>query len=143
MKKLNLIASLILFIISSTVFAQGSLQKTVWKGIMSVPEPTPVELHFTKDSFYVKTDQMILETMHYKQNHDTLIISKLSGGSGCDTEGAKYKLAWQKKDDQLSFLIIDDNCTNRSEALINAKPFEKVVAVLSKPVPTPTPKKKK
>jgi len=142
MKKGNLIALFILSFACTNVFAQSSLKKTVWKGVINIPDPLPVELHFKQDTFTIKNANTmeVVEIMGYKQIKDTLIIAKLNGSSDCDNEPAKYLLNWKKKDEQFSFIIVQDNCSQRSQPLSNALVFEKVIT--TPPVTTP-PKKKK
>ncbi len=82
-------------------------------------------LQFKQDTLLLNyfEDGSNAETMKYKINGDTLVLSKISGISPCGDEKGYYKISI--KEDKLLMNLIQDSCYERPNAMPTA-PYGKL-----------------
>ena len=117
MKK-NLIIFLLITLVSGSLKAQLSNSK--WKGVLKLESPVNVTFDFSKDTLTVyNLDQNeVLETMVYSAANSTFSITKISGQSDCSSSTiGKYK--FEIKGSELTLVLIEDVCDDRSSVLNN------------------------
>ena len=123
MKKIALLA-LICFIVMS---ADAQLTNTKWKVTLYIPDSTDVIFDFRTDTVEAITEATneSLETTIYTVQDSILTFKKVYGQSDCDdTVIGKYK--FEMKDDGMFLTLIEDNCSDRSNALNNKAKWTKL-----------------
>jgi hypothetical protein len=92
-----------------------------------IPDSTDVIFDFRTDTVEAITasDSESLETMIYAVQDTVLTLKKVTGKSECDdTVIGKYK--FEMKDDGMYLTMIEDNCTDRANALSNNAKWTKL-----------------
>ena len=111
---------LIILVLFAFVPSMAQQEHFKWKGTIHLDSPTDIYLDFRNDTCEAirVVDSQSVETMHYTINDTLLTLQKITGGSDCDDQGVgKYKI--EKKDDGFLITLIDDDCSDRSDALDN------------------------
>lgn len=103
------------FLFSGTV-AFGQLDRTQWKGVFNIPDPSDCILQFSNDTLIVKDlNNNVLEAMKYQIKGDTLVYTKLYGISPCSSDThAFYKFEF--KENKLFLSPLNDDCDVRRES---------------------------
>jgi hypothetical protein len=114
MKKFFFPLLILMLFFSGNTFAQ--LADTKWQGTFYIPSENECYLHFKKDTLTLEFAETgdIIETMKYSVSGDTLTISKLAGGSPCESSDAFYRL--KVSADKLKLTILKDDCGARASA---------------------------
>lgn len=96
---------------------QAQLSNTQWKGTLNIQGGMDVVFNFTNDTLDVTSPQsgQSIETMKYSLTDSVLSIQKIYGNSQCDTATGNYKYA--VKDNQLTLILIKDDCYDRANAI--------------------------
>jgi len=118
MKKITIF----LLLAFAAITTNAQLAKTKWKGTLQLDNPVDVVFDFGKDSLtvYTAAENAGLETMTYSAKDAVLAINKAYGQSDCDgTMTGKYK--FEIKNDEMTLVLISDDCANRSAVLNNTK----------------------
>ena len=108
-------------------FGQNSLNNTIWKGVMLIPDAVDVRLNFKKDSLYLTTDTgQEIGTLIFSQRGDTLTIRKVSGRSPCPEQTIGiYKIEFLENGKKIQLHGISDECEGRI-GVYTLNAFEKV-----------------
>ena len=116
MRKLNL---LVVILLVSVLNSYAQLQDSRWTNVMYIPERTETLLHFKKDTavLYVAATGLLVETMTYQVNKDSLILTKVSGTSPCSDVRGFYKIEIKEK--QLYIKPLNDECGDRANAFVS------------------------
>ena len=109
-----LLGTLIAAFFSVQVPSPNDLAESKWSGTLNAPDPMPGLLVFTADSMICTSGDIVLETMNYRIQGDTLLLKKLSGGSPCHDELGLY--AYEIEDAILTLLPLQDSCVARTFA---------------------------
>lgn len=129
----NLIAPLIFYFLLTTISCKNSpevaekknnLENTAWYGVGNIPTTENVTFRFTDNEFKVYVKDKVVEEMKYKVNNDSLIITKIIGGSPCPVNSKgiyRYSIENQK----LSLKFVSEECDSRQYNL-NISNFVKV-----------------
>jgi hypothetical protein len=117
----------IILVCFTFISAHAQFTNTKWKVALYIPDSTDVIFDFgadTVEAFSIQ-DNESLETMIYTVQDTILTLKKITGQSDCDdTVIGKYKFAM--KDDGMYVTMIEDSCTDRSDALNNTQKWTKV-----------------
>lgn len=115
MRKTSVILFATIFCVVSAASAQ--LANTKWKGFIVDNGQVPVIWIFKKNTVDVKSlpDSSVLESMTYKTASGFLFITKVSGTSNCDNSTVG-KYSYKIKKDSLFMKVVEDACTQRSDA---------------------------
>jgi hypothetical protein len=109
------------------ISAKAQLTNTKWKATLYIPDSKDIIFDFrtdTVEAFSIE-DSESLETMLYTVKDTILTLKKITGQSECDdTVVGKYK--FEMKDDGMYVTMIEDNCTDRANALNNNQKWTKL-----------------
>ena len=99
------------------IFAQLSLRETKWSGGSL--------LSFTNDSLLVAdaVTKKASGSFIYKQQGDTLLVSKDGKGGNCGTEAATFRIRYSHRGQQVFFTALGKSCDATSNVLVSALPF--------------------
>jgi hypothetical protein len=128
MKKTFFLTTIICFLIA-TVNAQ--LAGTKWSGTANLLQPdkslvtADITWDFGKDTIYVLfAGGGQPEILTYTTKKNMITMTKVSGGSPCET-GAEGKLKYEIKDDKLFLTLAETKCEAFTKAL-DGKPYTKI-----------------
>jgi hypothetical protein len=110
------------FIFAVATVANAQLSNTKWKGTIQADEAIDVIFHFSKDTLTVTNtgDASTIEVMTYSAKDTILNFQKVNGQSDCSTEIiGKYK--YEMKNGEVTFMLLDDSCEQRSAVLNNSR----------------------
>lgn len=117
MKKSILI---LLIALSFAGVVSAQLTGSKWKGLPNIPDPYEAILDFKKDTVLLIVEQtMVVETMSYTLNGDTLIMKKLDGNSPCGA-GSEGSFKLIKDGDKFTLVSLKDDCPERAAAFVTA-----------------------
>ncbi|QOW11693.1 hypothetical protein Q73A0000_15660 [Kaistella flava (ex Peng et al. 2021)] len=117
----NLIAPLIFYFLLPTISCKNSpevaenkndLENTAWYGVANIPTAENVTFKFTDNEFKVYVKDKVVEEMKYKVNNDSLIITKIIGGSPCPVN-SKGIYQYSIENQKLSLKFISEECDSR------------------------------
>jgi len=123
MKKNLILAGTFLF--SLVAFSQTNFVNSKWKP--QTESPRIKYLEFKKDSLSILfTSGREAEVMNFSQNHDSLVVKKISGTSACaiGVEGW-YRIEWLINDEKFLLHKISDDCSGRALGF-TSNSFEKI-----------------
>ena len=111
---------ILLLSIPFDAFAQ--LENTKWKTTIHAPDPRNVVFYFKTDTvtLYTVSDSAIIEVMTYSADNGSLIFTKISGQSDCNS-GSAGKYGFTIKGDSLLLRLLKDDCDDRHTAFENTK----------------------
>lgn len=106
--------------ITTAIVSSAQLANTKWKGMANVPDPYESVFEFRKDTLIMTVDSdMVVETMSFKLQGDTLVLTKLEGKSPCENNSPGYfKITFAK--DTFTLVSLKDECPERAAAFITA-----------------------
>ena len=138
------ILSVTFFLVIATN-AKAQLAGTRWQAVINTPSPTKAIFDFEQDTLFLightnkdrnaiiitthnstlKDGGIVVETMKYKFENDTLSLQKISGPDPCDTASiGKYKVEF--KDEKMFLILVEDPCHTRPHAWPSDDPWVKV-----------------
>ncbi len=95
--------------------AGNPLVNTEWEGVVSSPYPVDAVFSFKTDTVELLYNGMSIETMKYRLEGSNILLTKISGGSPCDT-AAVGKYSFKIENNKLFFTYVNDNCEEREMA---------------------------
>ncbi|GAB3991235.1 S8 family peptidase [Spirosoma daeguense] len=113
--------------LANVAWAQLPIRNTRWQGTLA--GDVQVRLVFRNDTLLVTTqpDNVVLETMLYRQTSDTLYLQKITGQSPCgsDIKGL-FRLSYDKNGETVKWQLISDDCPERRMALSSSPIFTRI-----------------
>jgi hypothetical protein len=112
---------LLLLLFATTISATAQLTNTQWRGTIQGDETIDVVFHFSNDTLKVENiaDASIIEVLTYTAKDNLMTFKKLYGQSDCDNATGQYK--YEIKNNEITFMLIEDPCEQRSGVLNNSK----------------------
>jgi hypothetical protein len=128
MKKLTISVMFMLAAGAAGIQAQ-SIENSSWKFYVDALHDT-LTLHIAKDSSFVTTSMGdVVVRSAFKSVKDTLKMRDVAGEYACPDGEGVYRFTIE--DDWLSFFLVADPCTGRSEAISGSK-WKKVAIAAAK-----------
>ena len=127
--KTCLLSAVSLLLISVHIHAQLPIRNTRWQGNVLAPATTNIRLTFRNDSLLITpaAEMLPMETMRYRQQGDTLRISKLTGTNSCGTDAVGvYRIDYVRNGEQFFLRLLSDPCAERQTTFSQTKPFDRV-----------------